>query len=130
MGAAPGDCEDKGDFVLLNHLEENLSTEESIEKILQHFTNISKEFPPLNEHTLPDCVKAQLNAVNDEILPNIEDYQVYKAIQNAKKPKSGVPGDLPRKLVQKFAPELATPVGKIFRGILKTNIWPRSWAVE
>ena len=49
LGAQPGDCSsEEGSFTLLSHLQENLSTEESIEKIAQHFAQISQEFPPLN----------------------------------------------------------------------------------
>ena len=69
------------------------------------------------------------NSPSDDI-PNIDDWQVFEAINKTKKPKSGVPGDLPRKIVQEFAAELATPVVKIFRGIMRTNTWPRDWAIE
>ena len=54
---------------------------------------------------------------------------VYNAIKKAKKPRSaGVPGDLPKKLVQEFPVELATPVAKVFRSIMKSNKWPSKWA--
>ena len=64
-------------------------------------------------------------------VPIIEDYQVYEAINSAKKPKSaGVPGDLPRKLIKEFPVELASPVASLFRSIMKTNKWPNKWAIE
>ena len=44
MGAQPGDCQDDGSFQLIQHLDQNLSTEESTERIAQHFANISS-FP-------------------------------------------------------------------------------------
>ena len=63
--------------------------------------------------------------------PTIDDYEVFNMIRKAKKPRScGVPRDIPRQLVQKFPMELAGPVGKIFRGILRTYQWPRDWSVE
>ena len=47
-----------------------------------------------------------------------------------KKPRSSVPGDLPRRIVQEFSPELATPAAEIFRNILKTAHWPKQWRLE
>ena len=51
-------------------------------------------------------------------------------IRKSKKPKSSVPGDLPRRIVQEFGPELAGPAGQIFRNIVKTGHWPKPWRVE
>ena len=53
----------------------------------------------------------------------------------ANKPKSGVPGDLPRKLIQEFGPELTTPISKIFNSITQSAKqspakWPSSWRLE
>ena len=45
MGAQPGDCSNDGSFVLSSHVEENLSTAESTERIAEHFPWISKLFP-------------------------------------------------------------------------------------
>ena len=52
--------------------------------------------------------------------PVIEDYEVYDKIKSAKKPKSGVPGDLPCRITKEFAPELAKPVGRIIISICRT----------
>ena len=41
-----------------------------------------------------------------------------------------MPGDLPRRIIQEFGPELATPAGKIFRNIVKTGHWPKPWRTE
>ena len=102
LGGAPGDSQDGGDFILLSHRDHNLSPEESTQKILDFFASISQEYPPLNEELLPDRVKNVLNAQCSNI-PVIADWQVFEAIKKTKKPKSGVPGDLPRKIVQEFA---------------------------
>ena len=63
-------------------------------------------------------------------LPEIQDYVVYEQIRKTRKPRSSVPGDLPRRIVQEFAPELAAPVAKILRNIVQSGEWPRSWRVE
>ena len=110
MHRAPGDCGDYGQFNVLSHQSQNLSPEESTDRILKYFTDISKEFPPLDVSTLPVRVKVKLlaKALN---VPTIEDYQVYDIIKSAKKPRSsGVPGDLPKKLVQEFPVKLAAPI--------------------
>ena len=46
MASQPGDCAEDDSFELQSHLEDNLSAEESIEKIANHFSKISQEFPP------------------------------------------------------------------------------------
>ena len=131
LGAQPGDCLDEGSFTLLSHLEENLTTEESTEKIAEHFAKISQEFPPLKITLLPDVVKEKISGENSATeLPEISDYEMYRAIRRSKKPRSQVPGDLPRRLIQEFGPELAAPAAKILHNIVKTGKWPRQWRTE
>ena len=128
MAAQPGDNQDEGSFTLLSHLEDNLTPEESI---AQHFASISQEFLPLDYNLLPADVQVKLDQQKSEsILPIIEDHDVYLKIRKTKKPKSSVPGDLPRRIVQEFGPELAAPAGKIFRNIVKTGHWPKPWRTE
>ena len=62
--------------------------------------------------------------------PFIEDYKLYNKIKSAQKNKSGVPGDLPRRVTMDFAPELAKAVGRIIRSICRTGLWPAQWKVE
>jgi hypothetical protein len=50
LGAQPGDCLEENSFILQSHLDANLSAEESIERIAQHFARISQEFPPWNSY--------------------------------------------------------------------------------
>ena len=128
MGAQPGDCIDSNTFTLPAHEEENLSDEQSAERIASHFAAISQEFPPLDTNSLPAHVKEKL--ASDNVPPAITEYDVYCKILAAKKPKSGVPGDIPRELVKEFSPELATPLTKIIRNILHSGDWPRQWKME
>ena len=131
LGAQPGDCSDEGSFTLLSHLEENFTTQESAEKIAEHFAKISQEFPPLGLNLLPDNVKAKITApLNPTEVPEISDYDLYRAIRKSKKPRSQVPGDLPRRLIKDFGPELAAPTAAILRNIVQTSQWPKQWRVE
>ena len=71
LGAQPGDCSDEGYFSLTSHLDENLSTEESTERIAQYFAKISQEFLPLNVDSLPDDVKNKLSSVREKDVPTL-----------------------------------------------------------
>ena len=67
--------------------------------------------------------------------PLIQEHEVYKKICKANKPKAGVPGDLPKKLINEFSPELAVPLARIFNSIMNTAKqgpakWPTSWKQE
>ena len=93
MGAMPGELDDLSTFTLPAF--ENLSPEESVEKIAEHFSKISREFPPIEAKNLPDRVQKKLKYTeNESKIPRIFEYEVFKKIQATYKPKSGVPGDL------------------------------------
>ena len=103
LAAQPGDHQDEGTFSISSHQEANLTSDQSIEKIAQHFAKISQEFIPLNYNLLPAEVQAKVDqpvSVNE--MPELPDHDVYEKIQKSKKTKSSVPGDLPRKIVQEF----------------------------
>ena len=134
MGAQPGELEDLSKFTLPSY--QNLNHFECAEKIAEHFSKISREFPALDKNLLPDRVIEKLHSPESEgKVPVLSDYEVHKKINSANKPKAGVPGDLARKLVTEFCPEIATPVTTIFNGIIesaKRGIakWPKSWKLE
>ena len=128
LGAQPGDCIDSNSFTLLSHESESLSVEQSVERIAEHFAAISQEFPPLNTHTLPARVQTKLQCVDTP--PVVTEYDTYRKIIGAKKPRSGVPKDLPKKIIHEFAPELALPVSRIINSITATGKWPSQWKLE
>ena len=129
LSARPGDCQPGGSFRLVNHLEENLSIEESIEKFVTFFSSISQEFMPLDISQLPVQIQ---NAMieNDEIKPYLSENEVLDKFREMKKTKSSVPGDIPPKLRDKCKEELVPPVTKIFNNIIRTGIWPAKWKFE
>ena len=128
MGAQPGDCVDGNTFTLPSHENENLSDEEAAEKIADHFATISQEYPPLAINKLPGRVQTKLKS--EDSAPLISDYEAYRKIRAAKKPRSGVPNDLPKKVTQEFSPELANPISKIVNKIAQTGEWPKQWKLE
>ena len=61
MTARPGD-DLTSNFVLPNHLELNLSTQESAERINAFFSSISQEYAHLEIVDLPDRVRMKLDS--------------------------------------------------------------------
>ena len=45
LGAQPGDCTDSNGFTLPSHLEDNLTEEQSAERIVKHFAELSQQTP-------------------------------------------------------------------------------------
>ena len=126
--------EDESDFILPNH--EGLTANESARKNTEYFSSISNQFSPLNIDTLPGRVQTKLkNPEEQSRIPMLEDFQIYQKIMKANKPKSGVPEDIPKRIVKEFGPELCAPLGSIYRSILKSAKcgpanWPESWKSE
>ena len=131
MGAQPGDMLDDGSFTLIDHLKDNLTNMEAVERIADHFARISQEYPAFNIDNLPPEVQLKLNSRLDEMnFPVVDDLDVYNMIKKTKKSKAEVPGDLPKTLIQNFAPKLVTPLSKVYNNITNTGKWPSSWKIE
>ena len=131
MGAKAGDNLEDGSFTLLEHLEANLTNKESVDRIASHFSKVSQEYPALDVTNLPQSIKVKLNS--SDLLknaPQLSESDVHRLILKAKKPKAGIPGDLPRRLVQRFARKLARPYTQIYNKIVQTGQWPSVWKVE
>ena len=131
MGARPGDCENRGDFTIASHQNENLDIKESTNRILKYFSSISQKFGPLNIEKLPLDVQRKLNEeVNSCDIPAIQPYQIYEKMKGCKKTKSAVPGELPARLRQVFDVELSEPAAILFNNIAQSGCWPQSWKNE
>ena len=134
MGAQPGEWEDLSKFTL--PVFENLSSYECADRIAEHFSKISREYPSLDKSKLPKRVTDKLFVPESESkAPTLEEFEVFDKIVKANKPKAGVPGDLSRKLVTEFGPEITTPLTAIFNGIIESAkkdiaLWPKSWKLE
>ena len=128
MGAQPGDCSEDKTFSLPGHKEQNLTDEQSAEKIAEHFATISNEFSPINPDSLPERVKARLGDGTSP--PLITEFDCYLKIKAAKKPKAVIPGDLPNKIVKEFMPELAKPLAILYNNIAQSASWPQHFKVE
>ena len=81
MGAQPGNCADVGSFTLPAHEGENLSDEQSAERMAENFALISRDFPPLDTDLLPARVKDKLQST--EKPPIVSNYDTYCKIKVA-----------------------------------------------
>ena len=79
MGAQPGDMLEEGSFTLVNHIEDNLTKKESVERIANHFSKISQEFPPISKDNLSERVEVKLGLKVDEtIIPKLDEMNVFE----------------------------------------------------
>ena len=63
-------------------------------------------------------------------LPYITQRGISARLRSFKKPRSMVPGDIFPQLVSNYAPYLAEPLEKIYRGVVDTFHWPQVWRSE
>ena len=64
---------------------ENLYIHESAERMLNHFSSISQEIPPLQLETLPERVLTRLQDPESEsTIPELSPLEVYESINAAK----------------------------------------------
>ena len=118
-------------FTLPNHVKEDLTAEQSAEKIAEHFSAISQEYQPIDPSNLPERVRNKIFHPNVEVnAPILEDYQTYEILKKRKLKNTTVPGDIPTKLKKEFLPEICGPATIIFNLITKTGLYPRQWVTE
>ena len=131
MGAQPGECGGEGAFTMTEHLEQNLTLEESLEKIVKYFSDLSCQHAPLNPDLLPERVKMKLNTpIIPAEIPEISPQDVWEIQRGRHKTQSAVPGDLPPRLRYEFDVELCEPAALIFNQISKSGIWCQEWLLE
>ena len=131
MGAQPGECGGQGGFTLTEHLEQNLTDEQSLERIITYFSELSNQHPPLCVQKLPDRVQLKINSViNPGDLPVIAAHDIWQIQQGKKKTLSAVPGELPPRLRNQFSVEMCEPAALIFNNITRSAEWCEDWKIE
>ena len=127
IAARPGD-ETNSTFTLPKHVEDNLSSFESSNRICEFFSSISQEYSPLNIDLLPAHVQSKLDHDPCHHL-SLPDHLVYKGLKKGKKTCS-VPGDIPTKILEEFLPEFTSPIAAIYREAIASHTWPESYKKE
>ena len=54
----------------------------------------------------------------------VSEHECYQKIKSSNKPRSGVPGKLPAKILKEFSVELAYPLHKLINKIVQLGQWP------
>ena len=117
-------------FTLPGHLEENLTAQQSAEKIVKYFALISQEYTPIEEDNSARWMEVQTQLDQSPCShPEIEEYQIYKNMKEAKMTDT-VPGDIPAKIMKEFLPEFATPITAILKEAVLTHTWPAIYKKE
>ena len=79
---------------------------------------------------LPPNIQEYLANPDFNISPELSHSDVFSKLMKAKKPNSVVPGDLPKKLAQRFISELTIPTSIIYNEISKSKVYPEQWKIE
>ena len=98
------------------------SDEQLTEWLADYFNGISSEYAPLSPAEVPTSYHRSI--------PKLEQGDVIKMINKAKKKTSSVPGDLPPEVFTDDVELVAIPVTKIFNKIIEQNKWPDLWKRE
>ena len=101
----------------------NLSMQESVEQIAQHFRKISQEYQPLDLKALPAYLPVQ-NVLE------VKRSDIAEKIHHQKSRKSTLPIDIPAKLRKLIPWELSEPVTDIINACLKSQYYPCQWKHE
>ena len=102
---------------------QGLDNRQCAQHIAEHYAKISREFSPVNTAQLPCFLPAQQP-------PQVDEHTVYERIKKLKKTRSTLPLDLPDKLRQACAVELAEPVTDIINTCLTQGVYPALWKQE
>lgn len=97
----------------------HLSDEQQAEVIADKFAKISQEYEPLKSEdiSVPEFEKSSI--------PKFSPTQVQKNLEKLKTNKSVPPGDIPTKLVKKFAAHLSHPLCDKINSSVKLGQWSR-----
>ena len=111
------------DIVLPVHAEEGLDKQQQAESFAEHISRIRRDYQPLSMERLPNRVSSALADALCSGHPECQDFQVYNCMK-ARKLTSGVEGDFHPTAVKNCLPELAHPLGAVFREAISTHTWP------
>jgi len=101
----------------------SLTPEEQVERVAESFAKVSQEYSVIALEELPSFLPALPP-------PQVNLLSVWKRVQDLKKTKSTLPGDLPDKLRKEAAIFLAEPLTNIFNTCLIQGAYPKTWKEE
>ena len=95
-----------------------VDNQQAAEKVAEFFSQVSKEYAPLDTINLPAYLPA-------EKCPQVDEYSVYQKIKKLKNTRSTFSIDIPNKLRKEFSPELAAPLKDIINNCLTKQYYPK-----
>ena len=98
----------------------NKTSDEQVAIVNTYFANICRKYPPLKKEEKME------KQPNDKELCGITEQATLKLLIKFCKKSLG-PGDLPHKILQEFAPELAIPFCDIVNCAISTGIFPEAY---
>ena len=98
----------------------NKSLTEQIKIINEHFNTICRKYPGLQIDSV------QGNIAETREIPKMSELETYKILKKFAKRSPGH-GDLPKRILKEFAPELATPYSKIVNCSISSGIFPEEY---
>ena len=112
-------------FTLPGHLDDNLTPEQSAERIVTYFSKISQEYKPVEEDVLAADLQHRLDH-KACYHPEIREENNYQSMLKSRKTDS-LPGDIPAQILKEFLPEFAFPVSIIKKEAVNTHTWPKEY---
>ena len=104
---------------------------EQLARFSDYFIAVSQEFPPpLQIEQLSDATRKKLSEIQQQDIPQIQDYEIFHILDKSKKKTSMVPGDMPPRLFYAASAGLAAPAASIMNSIAQTGEWPHQYQTE
>ena len=101
-----------------------LAAEKQVELIADKFAEVSNEYKKLEKEDIeiPSFVESEI--------PQFDDFEVLKVLQNMNTTKSNVRGDVPSFIYKQFADFLKKPVTNVVNAAIKQGHWPDICKIE
>ena len=95
------------------------------ERIADSFARVSNEY----KHLKTSDIDLNL-ATNTTSMPMITEEMIFQSIYKMKSKISTVAGDIPWKIINKFAFDLSVPLQNIFNSAIRNGQYPNNWKLE
>ena len=130
LGNRPGET-GRPDFLIPAYVEQQLTPQQSAEKLADHFSQISETVEPLEVEKFHPAPRETIKeGIISDRKPMVNHHHVNRKFLKLKKPHSCVPGGVPRILIKENPYEFSKPAMRIFNRIVQTAEWPTQWTKE
>ena len=103
---------------------DHLSPLQQAEEIANKFSSISQEFEPIKLHEI------KIPSFGSDSIPVFRPPDIGKKLHKIKLRKATASGDIPPKIIRKFANSISVPLCDIINSSIKEGIWPEIYKIE